>query len=162
MILVRNQSQYEVNKQLLISTEKDYQKRLDAMKADMDALQEEGKKLSDEYRNPMLSQNAKAKLENEMMALQQKLITQQQKIRGEAMRNQQELGDLEARLLKAQADDVRKRVTEYAKNNGYDCILESTAAVFAKPGLDVTDEVLKTMGIDPAKAKRGDDDDESK
>ena len=77
MILVRNQSQYEANKQLLISTEKDYQKRIDAMKADMDSLQDEGKKLADEYRNPMLSQSAKTKLENEMMALQQKLVTQQ-------------------------------------------------------------------------------------
>lgn len=157
MILVRNQSQYEANKQLLISTEKDYQKRIDAMKADMDSLQDEGKKLADEYRNPMLSQSAKTKLENEMMALQQKLVTQQQRLRSEAMRNQQDLGDLEARLLKAQADDVRKRVNDYAKKNGYDLILESTIAIFAKPEFDVTDGVLQEMGVDPKTAKRGDD-----
>lgn len=154
MVLVRNQSQYEANKQLLISTEKDYQKRLDAMKAEMDSMQDEGKKLADEYRNPMLSQAAKTKLENEMMALQQKLMTQQQKLRAEAMRNQQDLGDLEARLLKAQADDIRKRVSDYAGKNGYDCILESTAAIFAKPSLDVTDGVLQEMGVDPKTAKR--------
>lgn len=158
MILVRNQSQYEANKQLLLSTEKDYQKRLDAMKSEMDSMQDEGKKLADEYRNPMLSQAAKTKLENEMMALQQKLMTQQQKLRAEAMRNQQDLGDLEARLLKAQADDIRKRVSDYAGKNGYDCILESTAAIFAKPELDVTDGVLQEMGVDPKTAKRSAED----
>lgn len=158
MTLVRNQSQYESNKQLLISTEKDYQKRLDAMKSEMESMQDEGKKLADEYRNPMLSQAAKTKLENEMMALQQKLVAQQQKLRSEAMRNQQDLGDLEARLLKAQADDVKKRVNDYAKNNGYDCILESTVAIFAKPEFDVTDDVLKEMGVDPKTAKRGTED----
>lgn len=158
MTLVRNQSQYETNKQLLISTEKDYQKRLDAMKSEMDSMQDEGKKLSDEYRNPMLSQAAKTKLENEMMALQQKLITQQQRIRSEAMRNQQDLSDLEARLLKAQADDIKKRVNDFATKNGYDCILEAAVAIFAKPELDVTDGVLKEMGVDPATAKRGADD----
>lgn len=158
MVLVRNQSQYETNKQLLLSTEKDYQKRLDAMKADMDAMQEEGKKLADEYRNPMLSQSAKTKLENEIMALQQKLVAQQQKLRSEAMRNQQDLGDLEARLLKAQADDIKKRVNDFATKNGYDCILESTVAMFAKPELDVTDGVLKEMGVDPKTAKRSSDD----
>lgn len=158
MVLVRNQSQYESNKQLLISTEKDYQKRLDAMRSDMESMQDEGKKLADEYRNPMLSQAAKTKLENEMMALQQKLMAQQQKLRAEAMRNQQDLSELEARLLKAQADDVKKRVNDYATKNGYDLILESAVAIYAKGELDVTDGVLKEMGVDPKTAKRGADD----
>lgn len=157
-VLVHNQSQYETNKQLLISTEKDYQKRLDAMRAEMDSMQDEGKKLADEYRNPMLSQAAKTKLENEMMALQQRLVAQQQKLRSEMLRNQQDLSDLEARLLKAQIEDIKKRVADYAAKNGYDCILDSTTAMFAKPELDVTDGVLKEMGVDPKNAKRGEDD----
>lgn len=157
MVLVRNQSQYEANKQLLLSTEKDYQKRLDSMKSEMETMQDEGKKLADEYRNPMLSQAAKTKLENEMMALQQNLVAQQQRLRSEAMRNQQDLSDLEARLLKAQADDIKKRVADFAAKNGYDCVLESTVAMFAKPELDVTDGVLKEMGVDPKTAKRGED-----
>ncbi len=157
MTLVRNQSQYEANKQLLLSTEKDYQKRIDAMRSDMESMQDEGKKLADEYRNPMLSQAAKTKLENEMMSLQQKLVAQQQKMRSEAMRNQQDLSDLEARLLKAQADDIKKRVAAFADKNGYDCILEAAVAIFAKPELDVTDGVLKEMGVDPKTAKRGSD-----
>lgn len=158
MVLVRNHSQYESNKRLLLSTEKDYQKRLDSLKSEMDSLQDEAKKLADEYRNPMLAQAAKSNIEKDMMALQQKLIAQQQKIRSEAMRNQQDLSDLEARLLKAQADDIKKRIAEFAGKNGYDCVLESNVAMFAKPELDVTDDVLRIMGVDPKKAKRGEED----
>jgi len=161
MVLVRNHSQYEQNKQLLLSTEKDYQKRLDAMKSDLDTIQDEGKKLADELRNPMLSQSAKDKMEKEIMAVQQRFIAQQQKMRSEAMRNQQDLGDLEARLLKAQAEDIKKRIADFAKKGGYDLVLDSAAAIFQRDGLDVTEGVLKEMGVDP-KAAKGLDDDEGK
>ncbi|MBP5791898.1 MAG: hypothetical protein J6W80_06565, partial [Kiritimatiellae bacterium] len=48
MILVKNHPSYETNKNLLTSTERDYQKRLDAMKSELDSVQEEGRKLADE------------------------------------------------------------------------------------------------------------------
>ena len=47
MMLVRNHSSYEPNKKLLSDTEKDYAKKIDKMKADLEEVQEEGKKLSD-------------------------------------------------------------------------------------------------------------------
>jgi len=157
MLIVRNHSAYEPNKQLLTSTEKDYQKRLDAMKEELDSIQEEGRKLAEEYRNPMLAQAAKDKLEKDIMAVQQRFMTQQQKLRNEAMRNQQDLGDLEARLLKAQAEDIKKRVAAYAKKKGFDCILDSSAAIYADEALDVTDGVLAEMGVDPKKARAEDE-----
>ena len=58
MLLVRNHPNYESNRTLLRSTDKDYQKRVNAIKADGDALQEEGKKLADQMRNPMLTAKA--------------------------------------------------------------------------------------------------------
>lgn len=161
LVLVRNHSSYESNKQFLLSSEKDGQKRLDAMKDELDALQEEGRKKADEYRNPMLAQAAKDKLEKELMTLQQKLVTMQQRLRTEAMKLQQDLSENEARLLKVQADDIKKRVADFAEKNGYDIILDSTSAIFSKAEFDVTDDVLKEMGVDPKKAK-GKEDDESK
>ena len=161
MLLVRNHSSYEQNKNLLLSTEKDYQKRLDGMKSDLESIQDEGKKLADELRNPMLAESAKAKLEKDIIAVQNRFMAQQQKMRQEMMRNQQDLGDLEARLLKAQAEDIKKRISAFATKNGYDAVLDDSAALYAKESLDVTDEILKDMGVDPKKAK-GRDDDESK
>jgi Skp family chaperone for outer membrane proteins len=101
----------------------------------------------------MLAAKAKADIEKKIVDVQNKFIAAQQKLRSEAMRSQQDLGDLEARLLKAQTADIRKRVKEFAEAKGFDIVLDSQAAVFSKKSFDVTDEILKAMGVDPAKAK---------
>jgi Skp family chaperone for outer membrane proteins len=101
----------------------------------------------------MLAAKAKADIEKKIVDVQNRFISAQQKLRAEAMRSQQDLGDLEARLLKAQTADIRKRVKEFAEAKRFDIVLDSQATVFAKKSFDVTDEILKAMGVDPAKAK---------
>ena len=149
MALVKNHPSYETNKNLLQSTEKDYQRKLDDLKGELEGLQDEGKKLSDELRNPMLAATAKTKIENDLAKIQEKFLSRQQQLRSAAMRNQQELADLEARLLKAQAADLKKRIAEFADKEGYDLVIDSSAAIFAKKSYDVTPQVLKAMGVDP-------------
>ena len=161
MVLVKNHASYETNKKLLESTEKDYQTRLDGMRAEIEKIEEEGRKLAEEFRNPMLAAAAKSKIEADIGNAQKRYYAAQQRMREEAMRNRQELGDLEARLLKAQADDIKKRVEAYAKKNGYDLVLDKSAAIHAAKALDVTDGVLKEMGVD-SKKKSGRVADESK
>ena len=151
MVLVKNHASYETNKKLLESTEKDYQSRLDGMRTEIEKIEEEGRKLAEEFRNPMLAAAAKTKIENDIGNVQKRYIAAQQRMREEAMRNRQELGDLEARLLKAQADDIKKRVEEYAKKNGYDLVIDKSATIHSAKALDVTDDVLKAMGVKPAK-----------
>ena len=153
MKLVKNHPSYETNRTLLTSTEKDYKKKLDAFKNEAEEIQEEGKRLAEQLRNPMLADKAKADIEKKIVDVQNRFISAQQKLRGEAMRSQQDLADLEARLLKAQTSDIRKRVAEFAKDKSYDMVLDSQAAIFRKDAYDVTDEILKSMGVDPAKAK---------
>ena len=153
MKLVKNHPSYETNRTLLTSTEKDYKKKLDALKAEVEEVQEEGKRLAEQLRNPMLAAKAKADIEKKIVDVQNRFIAAQQKLRGEAMRSQQDLADLEARLLKAQTSDLRKRIGEFSKDKGYDMIVDSQAAVFSKDVYDVTGEILKAMGVDPAKAK---------
>ncbi len=161
MTLVRNHPSYESNKKLLTATERDYQKKLDALKAELDEIQEEGKKLADEYRNPMLSQSAKTKIEADLTAIQNRYLAAQQNFRNEAMRNQQELSELEARLLKAQAEDIRARVAKFAEANAYDFVLDASAAIYSKAVANVTDALLTEMGVDP-KAVKSEEKDESK
>ena len=153
LLLVKNHASYESNKTLLVSTEKDYRKKLDEMKSELDAIQEEGHKVADELRNPMLAPKAKAEAEKSMQSIQNRFMQKQQQMRNEAMRNQQELSALEARLLKAQADDLKKTIAAFASANGYDVILDNAAAVYSKGALDVTDAILKKMGVDPATAR---------
>ena len=159
MELVKFHPSYENNKSLLTGTEKDYKKRIDKMNAELDAIQSEGKQKMEEAQNPMIAAAAKAKIEKELMAIQNRYVEKQQKLRAEAMRVQQDLQDLEARLLKTQTDDIRKHVDAFAKKGGYDLIFDSAATIYFNGSLDVTDEILKVMGVDPkaARAKKAAD-----
>ena len=157
LLLVRNHPNYDSNKALLTSTDKDYQKKLEGIKSEGDKLQEEGKKLMEQMRNPMLTAKAKADVEKELGEIQQKLMGVEQRYRAEAMRCRQDLQDLEGRLLKTTTDDLRKRLSAYAQKGGYDFIYDSNAVPFAKSEYDVTNEMLKEMGVDPKDAKGRDE-----
>ena len=157
MMLVKNHPNYDSNKTLLTSTDKDYQKKLEKIKSEGDSLQEEGKKLMEQMRNPMLTAKAKADIEKQLGDIQQKLMGIEQRYRSEAMRCRQDLQDLEARLLRTTTDDLRKRIAKYATAKGYDLIVDSNAAAYAAKTLDVTDAMLKDLGVDPKEAKGRDE-----
>ena len=153
IMLVRNHSSYEPNKKLLNETEKDYAKKVDRMKSELEDVQEEGKSLTEQLRNPMLAASAKAKLEKDLLDVQNKFLAGQQSIRSEMARSQQDLQALEGRLLKATTEDLHKRIDTFAEKEGYDLIIDVAAAPYSKKSLDVTPEILKAMGVDPATAK---------
>ena len=155
--LIRNHPGYDSNRTLLKTTESDYKKKLDKMKSEVEAIQEEGKTLSDQARNPMLSANARQKLEKDLVDVQNRFLAGQQRLRSEAMRSQQDLQELEARLLKTATADIRKRVDGFAAKSGYDFVFDSAAAVFARKSFDVTDDILRDMGVDPKKAREADE-----
>ena len=153
VLLVRNHKNYEDNKRLLTSTEAEYKQKLESKKSDLQSIQDEGRKLADELRNPMLSDATKKSLENRLVEIQNRFIKAQQDIRSEAMRSEQDLSELEARLLRFQAQDIKKSIQAFAEGAGYDMILDSSATLYAKESHDVTDGVLKEMGVDPEKAR---------
>ena len=153
LLLVRNHSSYETNKELLQGMEKDARAQLEEMKKVLEDLQAEGQKLAEELRNPMLAAGAKEQYEKDIAEVSRKFAQQQRRTQEAAMQNQQKLADTEATLLKSQAGDLRKRVADFAKKNGYDMIVDSSAAIFATKDMDVTDAVLKDMGVDPKEAR---------
>ena len=157
MLLIRNHPNYEANKELLTSTDKDYQKKVEAIKTEGETLQAEGKKVAEQLRNPMLAAKAKADVEKQLMDIQQKLIGIEQRYRAEVTRCRQDLQDLEGRLLKTTTDDLRKRLAKFAEKKDYDLIIDKTAAPFAKAKFDVTDAMLQEMGIEPKDAKGRDE-----
>ena len=157
MLLVKNHPNYESNKTLLMSTDKDYQKKLEGIKAEGDKVQDEGKKLMEQMRNPMLTAKAKSDVEKQLTDIQQQLMGIEQRYRSEAMRCRQDLQDLEGRLLKTTTDDLRKRIAKYASAKGYDLIIDKNATAYSVQTLDVTDEMLKELGVDPKEAKGRDE-----
>jgi Skp family chaperone for outer membrane proteins len=63
------------------------------------------------------------------------------------------MNDLETRLLKMETSDIRAKISAYAKEKGLDLVIDSTMAAYANDSLDVTDDILRAMNVDPAKRK---------
>jgi Skp family chaperone for outer membrane proteins len=151
--LVRLHPHHESNRALVKSTDGDYKDKLAVQQDALKKLADDGKKAFEEMSNPMLSASAKAAAQKKVEAIQQKIIAGQQELRSAAQHYQNELADLEQRLIKIETDDIRAKVAKYAKANGYDLIADSSMLAFVKDSYDVTDEILKIMNVDPAKRK---------
>ena len=151
--LVKLHPSYETNKALLKSTDKDYKAKLDKRQDEIKAIADEGKKAQEDLSNPMLSASAKASAQKKLEGVQRRYIAARQDMEAEVRRYQSELSDLEARLMKLQTEEIRAKITAYAKEKGYDLIIDSTMLAFSKESLEVTDDILRAMNVDPAKRK---------
>ena len=152
--LVKNHPSHESNRTLVKSTADDYRKKMESRQDDVKALVEEGKKLQSDWQNPMLSASAKADLQKKLDGIQRKLFAAQQDMRADDQRYQEELADLQQLLFKIEKKDVEEKIADYAKEMGYDLIIDVAACGFSKPELDVTDAVLKKMGVDKPKSDK--------
>lgn len=157
MKIVRNHPNYEHDKRMLSETEKNHTKRLDSLKDELEKVQQEGKELADQLRSPMLAASAKAKIEKELMGIQEKFLRGQQNLRSEAMRSQQELQELEGQFMKVTTDQIREKISTYAKENGYDLILDANVVPYVNASFDVTAAILKSLGVDPEKVTKKDE-----
>ena len=151
--LVRLHPQHESNRTLVKTTDSDYKSKLDAKQDELKEIADEGKKAQSDLQNVMLSAQARAAAQKKLEGIQKRFLDGQQEMRQMAARFQNDLGDLESRLLKLEADDIRAKISAYAKEHGYDFIADGTMLPFAKESYDVTDDILKAMGVDPAKRK---------
>ncbi len=151
--LVELHPTHESNKALVKSTNDDYKAKLDAKQDALRALAEEMKKIYDDMQNPMLSATAKADFQKKLEALQQKGNAARQELLRADQHYREEMNDLETRLIKLETSDIRAKISAYAKEKGYDLILDATMAAYANDSLDVTDDILRAMKVDPAKRK---------
>ena len=149
--LVKLHPSYETNRALLKSTDADYKAKLDKQQEDLKTIADEGKKAQEDLANPMLSNAAKASAQKKLEEVQRRYIAARQEMEGAVRHYQSELGDLESRLMKLQTEEIRKTITAYAKENGFDMIVDSTMLAFSKASLEVTDDILRAMKVDPAK-----------
>ena len=152
--LIKNHPNHESNRTLVKSTADDYRKKMEARQEQAKVLMEEGKKIQSDYQNPMLSAAAKTDLQKKMDGLQRKLYSLQQEMRADDQHYQEELADLQQRLFKIEKKDVEEKITEFAKEQEYDLIVDVAACGFSKPDLDVTENILKKMGVEKPKADK--------
>ena len=151
--LVRLHPNHESNRALVKTTDSEYKAKLDAKQDELKEIADEGKKSQSDLQNPMLSTQARAAAQKKLEGIQKRFLDGQQEMRQMATRFQNDLGELESRLIKLETDDIRAKISAYAKEHDYDLIADHTILAFAKESFDVTDEILKAMGVDPAKRK---------
>ena len=151
--LVRLHPDHEKNRTLVKTTDSEYKAKLDAKQDELKEIADEGKKAQGDLQNPMLSASARADAQKKLEGIQKRFLDGQQDMRQMAPRFQSDLSELESRLIKLETEDIRVKINDYAKKHGYDFIADSTILAFAKESYDVTDDILKSMGVDPAKRK---------
>jgi Skp family chaperone for outer membrane proteins len=151
--LVELHPTHESNKTLVKSSNDDYKAKLDAKQDALKSLLDDARKVYDDMQNPMLSASAKADAQKKLDGMQQKINAARQDLLRSEQNYRETMNDLETRLLKMETSDIRAKISAYAKEKKFDLIIDSTMAAYANDSLDVTDDILSAMNVDPAKRK---------
>ena len=149
--LVELHPTHESNKTLVKSSNDDYKAKLDSKQDALKAMLDEARKVYEDMQNPMLSATAKADAQKKLDGMQQKVNAARQDLIRSEQNYRETMNDLETRLLKMETSDIRAKISAYAKEKKFDLIIDSTMAAFANDDLDVTDDILRAMKVDPAK-----------
>ena len=155
--LVRFHPSRERDRKLMQDTEKEFQAKLDKQRDRFEQLRDEYEKAVKEARNPALNDKARAEAEDKAMKHRDVLAEADRDLRAEMQKLQRELGDLDARLLRQVTGDIRSVLTKYAQEAKFSAIFDGTTMAYFDPKLEVTDEVLKRMGVDPKVRKEAKD-----
>ena len=151
--LVELHPTHESNKTLVKSSHEDYKAKLDAKQDELKAMLDEARKVYEDMQNPMLSVSAKADAQKKLDAMQQKVNAARQDLLRSEQSYRETMNDLETRLLKMETSDIRAKISAYAKEKKFDLIIDSTMAAYSNDALDVTDDILRALKVDPAKRK---------
>ena len=151
--LVELHPTHESNKALVKSSNDDFKAKLDEKQDALKAMLDDARKTYDDLQNPMLSATAKADAQKKLDGMQQKVNAARQDLIRSEQNYRETMNDLETRLLKMETSDIRAKISVYAKEKGYDLVIDSTMAAYANDSLDVTDDTLRAMKVDPAKRK---------
>ncbi|HOR98316.1 MAG TPA: OmpH family outer membrane protein [Kiritimatiellia bacterium] len=147
--LVRFHPSRERDRKLMQDTEKEFQSKLDKQRDRFEQLRDDYEKAVKEARNPALNDKARAEAEDKAMKHRDVLAEADRDLRQEMQKLQRDLGDLDTRLLRQVTSDIREVLSKFAQEKKYLVVLDGTTIAYFDPKLDVTDEVLKRMGVDP-------------
>ncbi len=153
MELVAFHPRHDDDKKLLKSKDAEYKKRLEEKRDAIDKIEKEFREAQQEAQNPMLTDSAKKLAYAKLEDLQKRGIAAQGEYRSSAQDYQADLQKLETDLLRAITSSIRETIESFAKDKGYDVVLDATTTPYISKSVDVTDDVLKLFGVD-GEAKR--------
>jgi outer membrane protein len=141
--------------------EDSYQKDLQDMKVDYDAMVEEATKLKDAANDPTLSPAARDDKNKALQEKYQDLQNMERKLQETSSERNRELQDEIVRLHKEIVDEIAKVVTDYSGPQGFDLVLDKSASASTSVPtvlynsnklVDITQDVINKLnaGAPPA------------
>ena len=137
------------------------QEEVDKMNKEGNGLVEEYKALNDQSNNPALTPEAKAKAQNEAQKKFEGIQNKQREVQTFIQNTRNSLNQRLGTFRSLMLEEIGKTATDIAKRHGATLLLDKAGPtgigisniVYADPGFDVTDEVLKEINKDrPASA----------
>jgi Skp family chaperone for outer membrane proteins len=147
--LIRYHPNRERDRKLMSDTEKEYQEKLDKRRERFEQLREDFERVAKDARNPVLSDKARTEAEAKALKQRDVVAEAERDLRQEAQKLQRELAELDSRLLRQVTGEIRETITKYAKDTKASLVMDASTLAYHDPKMDVTDDVLKRMGIDP-------------
>lgn len=134
------------------STEERFNKKMEKLKGELDAVAQEFQKEVQEYqeKSSSMSQKQRQEREQELMQKQQQL-QQQQQMQSNKLRQESD------QAIDSLVDQVKDFVADYGEKNNYTYIFgsnESANIMYAEEGKDITDEVLKELNKEEGDTKK--------
>jgi len=151
--LIRLHPNTAADKKLLETTVKEFEAERDKLRARIKELNESFEKAAKEFDNPALNEKAKAKAKEDAMRRRDVLVEADRDMQDTVRKRQRELNDQEMRMLKRTTDELRQIIGKYAKDKKYTLVVAANTVAYYDEDIEITNEILKQMGVDPALRK---------
>jgi len=150
--LVRLHPDTASDKKLFDQTLKDFRAENDELRQKLEGLQDDFEKSRKEAQDPALSDKAKKTAEEQAARKRDALITADRTAREKMQSRQEQLSDMQTRMLKKTFNEIREVVSKFAAERKLPLVLPGNQVVYFDKTLDITDDILKQMNIQrPAK-----------
>lgn len=127
-------------------TLEEYATERDALLEDIKKRETELETIAKQLQNPMLAQAKLDELQKKGESLFAELNQVKQNAELQVAKRRKDLQELEARLVRRSTKDVIEKVDAYAKEKGYDLILDKRNVPFVTKAYEVTDEIIVRCG----------------
>ena len=154
-VLIRSHPNTEADKKLLKETVREYEAERDVKRSRAKRLKEAYETAVRGMKNPALSAKELARREATAKQAAMDLEQSMRELETTMKTLQQNLTEQEVRMLKRTMAEIMTEVEEYAKEQGYATVLDSSArrlgqvptVVYFANEADITDAILKKMGV---------------
>ncbi|SDR85499.1 periplasmic chaperone for outer membrane proteins Skp [Gillisia sp. Hel1_33_143] len=126
--------------------EAEFTAKSDSIKGELDTMAQDFQREVEDYQSNMNSMSVDKRKEVEQTLMRkQQMIQQQQQMRGNQLREESDT------VIDSIVSKVKGYVKDYGKDNGYTYIFgsnESANIMYAKDGLDITEEILEKLNAE--------------